>query len=554
MRSNTPWMRRAGAWTSAALLALGLAGCGGSDDSSLRVSTRQGVVEGVEASTHHQYLGIPYAAAPVGARRWAAPAEPASWSGVRNATSFGPHCPQAATPGLGYGYPGGQEDCLYLNVYAPKKPGPHPVMVWIHGGAFVLGRSNNYVPTRLVDQGVVVVTINYRLGALGYLAHPALADAAGRSGNYGYLDQVAALKWVQSNIAAFGGDAGNVTLFGQSAGGLSVLAQLASPLAKGLFHKAIVQSSPGLSLLDQAGANALGASSAARAPKPAVPASGATPAVAAVTGFDCPNDAQAANCLRGRSVDYIVANQPGSFSPVNQPVVDGHFLTQDLNAAITSGNFNKVPVMVGSAHDEFTSFLGQTELRTGQPMSAAAYPFALAGQYTSPPAPAGFAALLANSVYPLSAYPGSTGPSLAFSAAVGDSLFSCPTRKLTKQLQASGVPVFAYEFNDPNAPMTLQPAVSFPYKAYHASEIQYLFEVPTANLSAAQQALAAAMVAQWTQFARSGNPATGGGLAWPAYGSIENVLSLAPAGTGAGTTVINNFAADHKCAIWTPGV
>ncbi|MBI5255194.1 MAG: carboxylesterase family protein [Burkholderiales bacterium] len=546
--------RRLLACLSALAIGLGLAACGSDDDLPLQVSTRQGAVEGLETDTGYQYLGIPYAAPPVGALRWAAPQPAASWSGIRPAQAYGNHCPQAPTPGMGYGFAGGQEDCLYLNVFRPKKPGPHPVMVWIHGGAFVLGRSNSYTPTRMVERDVVVVTLNYRLGSLGYLSHPALADAQGRSGNYGFLDQIAALKWVQANIASFGGDPNNVTLFGQSAGGLSVQAQLASPLAKGLFHKAIVQSAPGLTLQSQAAANTLGATIAARAPAPAVPARGATPAVAAVTGFNCPNDAKAASCLRGLSVDYIIANQPGSFSPVNQPVVDGNFLTQDMYAAFDAGNFNKVPIMSGTVHDEFTSFMGQTELRNGAPMSAAAYPFALAGQFTSPPAPAGFATLLATQIYPLSAYPGSTGPSLAFSAAVADGLFSCAMRKATKQFQKAGVPVYSYEFNDPNAPMTLQPLVSFPYKAYHAAEIQYLFDVPGSTLTAAQKALADTLVAQWTQFARTGNPSGAGNVVWPAYGSTESVLSLAPVGTGAGTVVTTGFAADHKCAIWTPGV
>ncbi|MEY4562630.1 MAG: para-nitrobenzyl esterase [Pseudomonadota bacterium] len=534
-------------------LSLVLSACGG--DESPTATTTSGVVYGTEADTHKQFLGIPYAAPPVGNLRWAPPAAPASWTGERDATAFGSHCPQASTPGFGYGFAGGKEDCLFLNVYTPKTAGPHPVMVWIHGGAFVYGRSNSYIPTKLVQEGTVVVTINYRLGSLGYLAHPALADANGRSGNYGYLDQLAALKWVKNNIAGFGGDASNVTVFGQSAGGLSVSAQLASPLAAGLFHKAIVQSSPGLTLLDQATASGLGAATAARVPAPAIPASGATPAVAAVTGFNCPTDASAAACLRARSADYIVANQPGSFSPVNQPVIDGSFLTQSMNAAFAAGTFNKVPLMVGNTHDEFTSFLGQTELRNGAAMTATAYPFAMAAQFTSPPSPAGFSTYLTNTLYPLSAYPqDATGPSLAFSAAVADTLFACATRKAQKQFNAAAVTLYAYEFNDPNAPMSLQPLVSFPYKAYHASEIQYLFNVPGSTLTTAQQQLANTMVSQWAKFARTGNPALTGGTAWPVFGSTENVLSLAPTGTGAGTVVVNNFAADHKCAVWTPGV
>ncbi|MES2581385.1 MAG: carboxylesterase family protein [Pseudomonadota bacterium] len=503
-------------------LALLLTACGGGYD-PLVVGVKEGAVRGTETATVRQFLGIPYAAPPVGALRWKAPVAPAPWDGVRDARSFGNHCPQNDTTPLKYGYPGGKEDCLYLNVFTPKTPGKHPVMVWVHGGAFVLGRSNNYPVTRLVEQGNTVVTINYRLGALGYLAHPALADTAGRSGNYGFLDQVAALKWVQSNIAAFGGDPANVTLAGQSAGGLSVFAQLASPLAAGLFHKAVIQSSPGLTLLNQAEAHALGATTAQ-------------------SSFGCANDAKAAECLRALPVDTVLAKQPGSFSQVNQPVVDGSFLAQNMSSAVASGQFNKMPVMVGSTHDEFTTFLGQTELTSGVPLSAAAYPFALLNAFKVKAV-----ADLAASLYPPGAYP---SPSLAYSAAMADSVFACPTRRSAKQFQAAGVPVYAYEFNDANAPMTLQPPVSFPYKAYHASEIQYLFDIPGTTLSPAQQQLSDAMVGNWSRFMATGNPNAAGSSAWPLYAADEATQQFVPSASG----VIRNFAVNHKCAVWTPGV
>ena len=206
------------------------------------VRTSGGAVRGMASGGVTEFLGIPYAAPPVGALRWRPPQPAARWFGVRDATQFGPHCPQLASP---FGQASTSENCLFLNVFTPswrRARRHHPVMVWIHGGALVTGESDDYLPTKLVQEGVTVVTINYRLGALGFLAHPALADARGQSGDYGLMDQQAALRWVQRNIANFGGDPRNVTVFGESAGGLSTLSQVASPQARGLFDKAIVES------------------------------------------------------------------------------------------------------------------------------------------------------------------------------------------------------------------------------------------------------------------------------------------------------------------------
>src|SRR5216683_4308472 len=206
------------------------------------VGTANGAVRGLANGAVDEFLGIPYAAPPVGALRWRPPQPAASWPGIRDATQFAPHCPQLPSP---FGHASTSEDCLFLNVFTPshRQTGSHfPVMVWIHGGALVTGGSNDYNPTALVEDGVTVVTINYRLGALGFLAHPALADANGQSGDYGLMDQQAALRWVQRNIASFGGNPHNITIFGESAGGLSTLSQVASPQARGLFETAIVES------------------------------------------------------------------------------------------------------------------------------------------------------------------------------------------------------------------------------------------------------------------------------------------------------------------------
>src|SRR6185312_5337268 len=221
-----------------------------------------GTFRGVATSTMDEFLGIRYAQAPVGDLRWRPPRRPERTQGIQDATQFANHCPQPASP---FGLPSLNEDCLFLNVFTPVRKnsgndgnrdhgGPLPVMFWIHGGALVVGESDDYNPQRLVEQGVIVVTINYRLGALGFLAHPALSaeaadpdndndmDHAPSSGNYGIMDQQLALRWVKQNISAFGGDPHSVTIFGESAGGLSTFSNLVSPSANGLFERAIVES------------------------------------------------------------------------------------------------------------------------------------------------------------------------------------------------------------------------------------------------------------------------------------------------------------------------
>src|SRR5215472_7282193 len=224
----------AGATAASAGTATAASGSGGPI-----VATDDGAVRGMTAGIVNEFLGIPYAAPPTGHLRWRPPQSPAGWRGIRDATQFGPSCPQP--PNL-FAPPGAMsEDCLYLNVYAPARSsmggndqGGWPVLVWIHGGGLTEEAGRNYDGSELAADGTVVVTINYRLGALGFLAHPALAPRpGGPAGNYGLVDQQAALRWVQDNIEQFGGDPDNVTIAGQSAGGLSVLAQMVSPGARG---------------------------------------------------------------------------------------------------------------------------------------------------------------------------------------------------------------------------------------------------------------------------------------------------------------------------------
>src|SRR5215472_18593341 len=310
--------------------------------------TANGAVRGVANGAVDEFLGIPYAAPPVGALRWQPPQPVVGWSGVRDATQFAPHCPQLPTP---FGQASTSEDCLFLNVFTPvhKQAGSHfPVMVWIHGGALVTGESDDYDPAALAEGGVTVVTINYRLGALGFLAHPALADANGQSGDYGLMDQQAALRWVQRNIASYGGNQHDVTIFGESAGGLSTLSQVASPQARGLFDRAIVES--GSYNLTQASLSS---------------AEAAGDAFAAAAGCS----SQTAACLRSLPVSTILANEnAGGYTPN----INSEVLPETLGAALATGNFNRVPIINGTNRDEWRLFVALTALE-GNPVTASNY-------------------------------------------------------------------------------------------------------------------------------------------------------------------------------------
>jgi para-nitrobenzyl esterase len=487
----------------------------------LVVATAGGTVRGQAVAAADEFLGIPYAAPPVGALRWQPPRPAAPWHGIRAATSYAPHCPQSSST---FGQASTSEDCLYLNVFTPatSKARNLPVMVWVHGGSLLTGESNDYNPAELVRHGVVVVTINYRLGALGFLADSALASRrGGPSGNYGLMDQQAALRWVQRNIRGFGGDPGDVTLFGESAGGLSTLAQVASPGARGLFQRAIVES--GTYQLTQ---------------QPLAAAEAAGQAFAAKAG--CAITASAKNtaaCLRGLPVSTILANE----NPVGYtPDVDGAVLTQSIKTALARGQFNRVPVVIGTNHDEYRLFVAVYQF-FGQRVTAANYQSMIASTL-------GVSAAIAGKIaaqYPLSRYP---SPPVALGAVGTDAIFACHTLTADESL-ARYVPTYAYEFNDENAPELFLPAVGFPYGAAHASELPYLFSQTTISrpigLSAAQQRLAAAMKQDWTNLAKTGVPAAG----WPKFTSAsQQLLSLVPPTP----QVETDFAAQHHCAFWAP--
>ena len=490
------------------------------------VTTDDGAVRGTTAGTVAEFLGIPYAAPPTGHLRWRPP-QPPAWRGVRDATQFGPSCPQTASP---FAPPGTiSEDCLYLNVYAPtvgnNDQGGRPVLVWIHGGGLVQDGARNYDGTKLAADGAVVVTINYRLGALGFLAHPALASRpGGPAGNYGLMDQQAALRWVQRNIGQFGGDPDNVTIAGESAGGLSVLAQMVSPGARGLFQRAIVQS--GTFALNQR-------------PLAAAEAAGQTFA----TAVGCPD--QTAACLRGVPVSDLVAK----FGVEIPGVVDGAVLTAPIGTALARGQFARVPVINGITHDEellFVAGLGITVSQgTNIPLAA---PLSDSANYQPDIAQAlGVSAARAAAIaaeYPLSAYPSAV---VAFSLLVSDASFACPALQVDRWTAARGVPTYAYQFNDDNAPVSfLGRSLGL---ATHGAELPYLFDLPSTPvvLDPGQQALAASMRTDWARFAGTGNPSSRA-LPWPSFNGTR-VLSLVPLQS----QVTTGFATAHHCAFWAAG-
>jgi para-nitrobenzyl esterase len=496
------------------------------------IVTEDGPLKGVISPVINEYLGIPYAAPPVGLLRWTPPQPHGRWHGVLQATQPGNVCPQVDF----FGNQFGNEDCLFLNVYTPglkknqKKHHGLPVMVWIHGGAMVTGSGDQDDPTPLVKKGgVIVVTINYRLGVLGFFAHPALDGEGHLNGNYGLMDQQLALQWVQRNIAAFGGDPHRVTIFGESAGGLSVYSNLASPTASGLFQRAIAQSGAYASfadyeqlILDMPTAEALGAGFAA--------------------GIGC--GSQTADCLRATSDAVLVRAQPG----ILYPVVDGTVLVQSPDKAFTSGQFNRVPVITGSNHDEARFNIALECDYQGRPLSDADYPAATAA-FIGMPVDAPFVQYLTQVIYPLSNYlppPGVQSAPLALGAMLTDLGLACLGRNAA-QLLSQYVPTYMYEFNDQNAPLGGLPPVSFPLGAYHSAEIQYLFNqqgIP-ATFTTDQQQLSDTMIAYWTRFAANGNPNLHNAPSWPPYNAqTDLVQSMAPPTP----SVKSDFDADHKCS------
>ena len=488
-----------------------------------------GAVSGTAGAGIDTFLGLPYAAPPTGNLRWRRPHPPAPWQGVRDATQFAPSCPQpmsASAP------PGPQsEDCLYLNVYTPtlRPDAGRPVLVWIHGGGLTTDAARNYDGSKLAADGAVVVTIDFRLGALGFLAHPALAHRpGGPTGNYGLMDQIAALRWVRDNIAQFGGDPHNVTIAGQSSGGLSVLALLVSQRSRGLFQRAIVQS--GAFALNQV---------------PLADAEVAGEAFAAQAG--CPD--QTAECLRQLPVSALLGSFPHDAIP---GVIDGRILTQSIGTALADGQFAHVPVLDGiNKIEELIFVAGKGVAVSGGSFVQIPYEPIGADNYQSDIAAVlGVSADRAEAIaalYPLAAY---RNANVAFSYVVSDANFACPALQVDRWTSAYA-PTFGYEFDDANAPERFAPP-PFPPAATHSSELQYIFDQPNTpypgTLTADQQALASSMRAAWTSFAANGDPSTPT-LSWPTVDGGQNVMSLVPPQP----QIWTGFADTHHCAFWQAG-
>lgn len=479
------------------------------------VRTHDGLVRGVAHHGYRTFEGIPYAAPPVGGLRWGPPRRAAPWAGVREATRPASACPQPAGE-----VPGGStdEDCLHLNVTTPDGPGqarPRPVIVWLHGGGFTTGAGSSYDTHRMATRGdVVVVTVNYRLGALGFLAHSGLSG----SGTFGLADQQAALRWVRAEIGAFGGDARNVTLAGESAGGYSVCSQLASPAAAGLFDRAIIESGPCTGRPDRPFAPSSVPLSTARA-------AGAD--LAAKVGCRFARDVLA--CLRRVDVSRLLAAQGAD----QQPAHTTPLLPSDPAAAIAAGRFHHVPVLIGSNHDEGNGWAAGI-VQAGYPVTPATWPDVVASFFPSP----GQAKAIVRE-YPVHRTDG--GP--VFGAVIGDANFACPTAR-TDGLLSSHAPVWRYEFADEHAPPLTSGTSPFPLGAPHASELPYLFDLGgrPRDLTAAQHRLSDSMIDYWTRFARTTDPNGPSSPHW----SRRTVLSLAP------DHIVPTRTAQtrHHCAFW----
>jgi len=466
-----------------------------------QVRTRAGVVEGVTDADVRTFLGLPYAAPPVGDLRWREPQPVAPWPGVRKAAAFGPRCPQARIFDDMVFRDEPSADCLYLNVWTPARSADAklPVMVWIHGGGFQAGSASEprQDGARLARKGVVVVGINYRLGVFGFLAHPSLTEESGRgaSGNQGLIDQVAALRWVRENIAAFGGDPENVTIFGESAGSFAVSALVASPLARGLVHRAIGESGA------YVGRHALD-------PKGLAASEELGSKLAASLGAD------SLAALRAKPADEVLkAALALRLQPGFAPSVDGYVWPKDPNDIYAAGEQARVPLLAGSNADEVragvvlgkerptaTSFAEQTRSRFGA---------------------------AADSL--LKVYPAGSDEEAVESAAAlaGDLFLAYATWKWTDvHGRTGGAPVYRYSFDRkiPVAPGTKvngKPATAADVGARHAGEIEYVFGAldsqPTVPWEATDRQLSDLLMSYWSNFARTGDPNGPGLPPWPRY-------------------------------------
>ncbi|WP_165422852.1 carboxylesterase/lipase family protein [Ktedonosporobacter rubrisoli] len=493
------------------------------------VMTTDGPIKGTVNKDYRTFQGIPYAAPPVGDLRWSSPQPVKPWSELRNATKPGNRCPQlvsATNPTKSLG-----EDCLFLNVMTPQSAQHNqlkPVLVWLHGGGFVEGAGSDFDPHRLVVSGdIVVVTVNYRLGMLGFFGYPGLKG----SGSFGFEDQQAALRWVQGNIKAFGGDPHNVTLAGESAGGWSVCSQLVSPSAAGLFQRAIIQSaictrnmpannfSPGL---------------------PALPPWEALPDLQ-TTGKEiagklgCVDPTTAITCLRRLSVSKL--------QPVLQlfslPAYGSSVLPENPVKALAEGHFHQMPLISGVNHDE-----AMLQIATDyEKITPEHYQQLLEGTFHEQ-------AEQVKEHYPLSAYHNSADE--AWGAVITDRMWVCPTFERNRWL-AQHASVYGYEFADRNAPSSLIADPRIPLAAFHGSELVYLFDFPGYKppFSREQWHLSDQMIHYWARFVHTGNPNGSGLPPWPSFRTSENVPYVQALAAGDKGIQPINMDAEHNCSFWS---
>jgi para-nitrobenzyl esterase len=463
-----------------------------------------GQVRGTAEGKLHVFRGIPYAQPPLGLLRWKPPQPLPPWQGIRDATEFGPACVQPVAATANIYSPAAplpmSEDCLTLNIWAPADARGAPVFLWIHGGSLWTGsgRESLYDGTHLAQRGIIVVTINYRLGALGYLAHPQLSAESpqGISGNYGLLDQIEALKWVQQNIGAFGGDPANVTIAGESAGGLSVLYLMISPAARGLFAKAIAESSYMISMpsLKESRYGMV---------------SGELSGTALATALHTPNIADL------RMMDAQKLNNAAAlagFGPWG--IVDGRILKEQMVGAFDQGHQAHVPLLAGFNSGEARSL---RVLVPPLPASAADYEKAIHDRYAD----------LAGEFLRL--YPSSQMQESAL-AATRDALYGWTAQRVVSRQAALNIPAYLYLF-DHGYPAMDQADLH----AFHASELPYVFGTvdrtpplwPKIPATPQEQALADAMTDYWASFARDARPRSAHAQSWAPYGSDGTYLHLA---------------------------
>lgn len=493
------------------------------------VQLSSGTVRGRRLDTHLSFQGIPYAAAPSGERRWRAPAPVMPWPGVRDATTSGPAAPQLAQSFADV--TSLDEDCLTLDVTVPEggRTG-RPVLVWLHGGGGTNGTAAVYDPQRLAVTGdIIVVAPNFRLGVLACFGHPGLADG----GTFGLQDQQAALRWVQREIARFGGDPSNVTLAGESYGALMVAAHLVSPTSGGLFHRAILQSAFAVTGSTPAHIFIPGVPALPPRWAPAAEVEQLGAATAAEHGWVTPGSDPGSALAQLRRVP-VAELLPASGAFIRPAFGGGPTLPESPEAALSAGRFHRVPLILGTTRDEARFFVGLFADLAGNPVTAESYPRLLAEAF-------GPAADEVGAQYPLDRFP---TPSLAWSQISTDRAWARPAWKLGG-LFAAHTDTWFYEFADRDAPPIVA-LPGFPTGALHSSELVYQFDFAGGpSLSAPQRELADRMNRYWAAFAAAGDPACADLPAWPGVGT-GHVQSLAP-GRIEGT----DYVGEHRLDFWT---